>query len=119
MKAHPAWASWCKLVELFSRTIQHEFTMQDIQDIDNLQLEYTHLFNQVPEYNAYMRPKHHFLTHIALDIWRFGPPRGYWCFGFEGFNKMIKRGTQQSHMKGESVSCMKWYSMCSCTRFAT
>ena len=118
MRASPAWASWCKLVELFSRCIQHKFTMEDIKAVDMCQLEYIRLFNKVPEYKGYQRPKHHFLSHIALDIWRFGPPRGYWCFGFEGFNKVIKRGTKRANFNNESESCMKWYSMChsrSCT----
>ena len=60
---------------------------------------------------GYQRPKHHFLSHIALDIWRFGPPRGYWCFGFESFNKIIKRGAKRSNFKNETVSCMRYWSM--------
>ena len=49
------------------------------------------LFDAVPQYAGLKRPKHHFMTHVAQDVWRFGPPRGYWCFGYEGFNKVIKR----------------------------
>ena len=82
MRAHPAWASWVKLVELWSVVVQHTLMAADVERIDELQLQHSALFDQVPEYNGLKRPKHHFLSHLALDVWRYGPPRGYWCFGF-------------------------------------
>ena len=50
----------------------------------------------------------------ALCFWRsvfasfslsggYGPPRGYWCFGFESFNKVIKAGSARTNWKNESV----------------
>jgi hypothetical protein len=33
MKAHPAWASWCKLVQLFSVVIQHKLSVSDVERI--------------------------------------------------------------------------------------
>ena len=110
---HPAWASWCKLVELFSVVVQHKLTVQDVQVIDDLQLEYTRLFNLVPEYVGYRRPKHHFLSHLAVDVWRFGPPRGYWCFGFEAFNKVLKAGAKRSNYRATSLSVMRHWSVVS------
>ena len=83
MRAHPAWASWVKLVELWSVVVQHTLVAADVERIDELQLQHSALFDQVPEYNGLKRPKHHFLSHLALDVWRYGPPRGYWCFGLE------------------------------------
>ena len=111
MKQHPAWASWCKLVELFALSVQHKLDVSDIERVDDLVLEYNGLFNKVPEYAGLRRPKHHFLSHLALDIWRYGPPRGYWCFGFESFNKVIKAGAKRSNFKAETVSCMRYWSM--------
>ena len=42
MKAHPAWASWLKLVELFTYTLQMELKVDDVKVIDNLQLQHSH-----------------------------------------------------------------------------
>ena len=107
MLRHPAWASWVKLVELWSVAVQHTLTPADVERIDALQLEHSAIFDQVPEYNGLKRPKHHFLSHLALDVWRFGPPRGYWCFGFESFNKVIKAGAQRSNFKCTELSIMQ------------
>ena len=111
MRAHPAWASWVKLVELYTVVVQHKLEVSDVQLIDDLQVEYTALFDQVPQYVGLKRPKHHFLTHLASDVWRYGPPRGYWCFGFEAFNKVIKAGAKRSGFKHESLTIMQYWSM--------
>lgn len=110
MRRHPAWASWLKLVELFTLTVQHELHTDDVERIDDLVLQHSELFDAVPEYNGLKRPKHHFATHLPLDLWRYGPPRGYWCFGFEHFNQLIKRAAQHSNWKNTTVSVMRYWS---------
>jgi hypothetical protein len=117
MRRHPAWLCWLKLVELHSVVIQHKLKVSDIERIDDLVLEHSQLFDRVPEYNGLKRPKHHFLTHLAMDIWRYGPPRGYWCFGFEGFNKVIKRGARSSNWKDPTMSVMRYWSCRSVRKF--
>ena len=107
MRAHPAWASWCKLVEIYTLYVQHSFDASDVERLDDLQLEHSRLFDAVPEYAGLKRPKHHFMAHIGPDLWQFGPPRGYWCFGFEGFNKVIKDGAKRSNWICESLSIMQ------------
>ena len=57
MRAHPAWLSWLKHVELFSLAIKHELNVSDVTRLDDLQLEYTQLFELVPEYEGLFRPK--------------------------------------------------------------
>lgn len=111
MRRSPAWASWVSLVELWSVVVQSELKAADVERIDELQVKHSTLFDQVPEYNGLKRPKHHFLTHLAHDVWRYGPPRGYWCFGFEGFNKVIKAGSERTNWKNESVGIMRYWSM--------
>ena len=117
MRRHPAWLCWLKLVELHSVVIQHKLKVSDIERIDDLVVEHSQLFDLVPEYNGLKRPKHHFLTHLAMDIWRYGPPRGYWCFGFEGFNKVIKRGARSSNWKDPTMSVMRYWSCRSARSF--
>ena len=110
MRDDPAWASWLKLVELFNVTILHELHTDDVARIDDLQLEHQRLFDLVPEYAGLKRPKHHFCVHLGLDLWRYGPGRGYWCFGFEAFNRVIKGGAQLSNWKNTTVSIMRYWS---------
>jgi hypothetical protein len=116
MRAHPAWASWLKLVELFALAVQHKLSVRDIKRIDDAQLAHSAAFDAVPEYAGLKRPKHHFCSHLAADVWRFGPPRGYWCFGFESFNKVIKGGAQLSNFKCAELSVMQYWSMWSARR---
>jgi hypothetical protein len=72
----------------------------------------------VPEYIGLRRPKHHFLSHLAVDAWRYGPPRGFWCFGFESFNKVLKKGVRRANFKNESVGCMRYWSMYAARAYA-
>ena len=108
MLAHPAWASWCKMVELFTLCMKHSLR---VALIDQLQLEHSALFDRVKEYSGLKRPKHHFLSHVAQDVWRFGPLRGFWTFGFERFNKVIKAGANRSNYKNETLSIMRYWAM--------
>lgn len=110
MRQHPAWKCWVTLVDLFALAVQHELHVDDIKRIDDLVLAHSAAFDAVPEYRGLKRPKHHFLSHLAIDLWRFGPPRGYWCFGFEGFNRVIKKGAQSSNWKSTTVSVMRYWS---------
>jgi hypothetical protein len=110
-RARPSWRSWRTLVELYALVVQFEFTDADIKRIDDLVLEHSALFDAVPVYNGLKRPKHHFMCHLAQNIFDWGPPRGYWCFGFEGYNKVIKKGGRRSNWMHESHDVMKWWAV--------
>jgi hypothetical protein len=62
---------------------------------------------QVPEYDGLWKPKHHFATHLAVELLRFGPLRGFWCMSFEGFNKIVKQATELSNYRGEDMFVME------------
>jgi hypothetical protein len=111
MRKDPAWKAWVKLVELYSYVVLHEMDKPTIKKIDDLQFEYTHLYDQVPEYVGLKRPKHHFLSHLAPDIWRFGPPRGYWCYGFEAFNRVMKAGARVANKRSTAMSVLEYVSL--------
>ena len=111
MKDYPAWLSWVTLCALFAKVVKHTLKVSEIEEIDDLQLAHSAAFDAVPEYNGLKRPKHHFCAHLAGDIWRYGPPRGYWCFGFEGFNKVMKQGAQTSNWRCTALAVMKYWSM--------
>lgn len=46
-----------------------------------------------------------------LCVTRARSPRGYWTFGFEGFNKVIKTGGRGSNWRHESYDIMSWWSI--------
>ena len=103
---------WVKLVQLFTLTVQHKLKVSDIEHLDDYQVEHATLFAAVPEYAGLDRPKNHFLTqHVPGDVWRYGPPRGYWCFGFESFNKVLKAGAARSNWQRESLTIMRYWSL--------
>ena len=91
--------------------IHHSFDDNSLQALDTLSVQHSSLFDQVPEYGGLKRPKHHFCAHLPVDTWRHGPLRGVWCFGFEGFNSVIKEGASSSNMKSEVLTTMKYWSM--------
>jgi hypothetical protein len=111
MLLHPAWKCWVKHTEMHSLALQHSFTSDDVTRLDDLVLAHAKLFNLVPEYYGLKKPKHHFAQHLAPDVFQYGPPRGYWCFGFESFNQLIKRAACRSNFKNEVVSVMQYWSV--------
>jgi hypothetical protein len=58
-------------VELWSVVLKHKIDTSDIQLIDDLVLEHAALFDRVPQYSGLKRPKHHFLSHLALHYTAF------------------------------------------------
>jgi hypothetical protein len=66
---------------------------------------------QVSEYNGLWKPKHHFETHLPVDLLRFGPLRGYWCMSFEGFNKIVKQATEISNYRSEDMFVLEHWMM--------
>ena len=67
--------------------------------------------SQVNEYNGLWKPKHHFETHLPVDLLRFGPLRGYWCMSFEGFNKIVKQATEISNYRSEDMFVLEHWMM--------
>jgi len=111
MCAHPAWRSWLTLVKLFGMCVKHSIAVDEIKTIDELQQQHSAAFDAVPQYTGLKRPKHHFCAHLAHDIWLYGPPRGYWCFGYEAFNSVIKAGAKRSNWRDTTYSIMEYWSM--------
>jgi hypothetical protein len=68
-------------------------------------------YSQVREYDGLWKPKHHFATHLPVDLLRFGPLRGYMCMSFEGFNKIVKQATEISNYRSEDQFVMQHWIM--------
>jgi hypothetical protein len=54
---------------------------------------------QVPEFKGFFKPKHHYVAHASLDILKLGPMRGFWCWSFEGFHRVMKAIAHDSNFK--------------------
>ena len=97
--SHPAWIAWLALVDVVEQYVADSFTMASITALDRAISKYIRLYQKVPQFKNRLRPKHHFLTHTARDIINFGPPRQYWCFGYEAKNQQMKRAAAASNYK--------------------
>ena len=97
--ASPAWASWKALVQVVKLYTASSFTLESVAALDAAIADHLRLYQLVPEYSGRLRPKHHFLTHSASDILNFGPPRNFWCFGYEAKNQEVKRAAASSNFK--------------------
>ena len=106
-KSHPSWKVLLALVDVVERYNAHSFTLAAISDLDDAITKYIQLYRKVPQFKDQMRPKHHFLTHTAVDIINFGPPRFFWCFGYEAKNQEVKRAAASSNFKDVIKSASK------------
>ena len=97
-------------------SLRHSFSLADVTGLDQLVKDHQSLFLKVKEYDGLWKPKHHFATHLPVDLLRFGPLRGYWCMSFEGFNKVVKRATEISNYRSEDVFVMEHWMMHSAKR---
>jgi len=96
-------------VRYFKELNRLNISRERVKVIDGLILEHQHLFLRVPEYRGLWKPKHHFAQHVAKDILRYGPPRHYWCMGFEAYNQLIKNLAGMSNFKSPLLSVARFW----------
>lgn len=102
-KKTPYWRSWVAHVAVLEVALRDEFHPTDVSLLDERIQQHHRLFLKVKEYDGLWKPKHHFETHLPVDLLRFGPLRGYWCMSFEGFNKIVKQATEISNYRSEDM----------------
>ena len=95
----PAWASWKALARVVKLYVASSFTEASVIELDIAIANHMSLYKLVPQYKGRLRPKHHFLTHTAVDILNFGAPRNFWCFGYEAKNQEVKQAVAASNFK--------------------
>jgi hypothetical protein len=84
----------CKICRLLW---QRKFTAQDILDLDEAIWMHDSLLLATPMLSHLWKPKNHYLSHLPLEILRWGPPRNYWCIPFEHENQLFKGGASHSN----------------------
>ena len=103
------WRAWVYQVEIISSLMAPEFTQAGLLTLEStLNSWFTTVFS-VPEYKDFWVPKYHFAMHLAHDIWRFGPPRLNWCFGYEAKNQPLKRGCKRSNFKNPAKATAEFW----------
>ena len=77
IKKNPVWLSWVKHVEYVDMMLNRStYKLADVVALDMAVYESVELFNKVPEYKGFFKPKHHFASHASVNILRMGPMRG-------------------------------------------
>jgi hypothetical protein len=91
------WKAWVMHVHVISTMMRTEFTMADLYRLEDMLIEDQELHFSVPEYHDTWVPKYHWAQHLALDIFRWAPPRFLWCMLMEMKNAQFKRGCKRSN----------------------
>jgi hypothetical protein len=86
----------CKVCRLLWR---RSFTAKDILAVDKAIWQHDELLLGTPSLSHLWKPKNHYLSHLPLEIIRWGPPRNYWCIPFEHENQLIKGGASHSNFE--------------------
>ena len=76
---------------------QRSFTFEDIASLDKYIWLHDKAWLGSPDLFPMWKPKNHYLSHVPLDILRWGPPRGYWCIPFEHENQFSKSDASHSN----------------------
>ena len=105
--SHVAWRSWCAHVAYIKLLLAPTFTKQSVFELDRAIAEHHRLYTSVPAYGKRFKPKNHFATHYAPDILKWGPPKMFWCFGYEAKNQEVKRAGNSSNFKDVCGSAAK------------
>ena len=77
--------------------MRRSFTAHHILMLDKTIWEHDTLLLGTPLLSHLWKPKNHYLSHIPLDIIRWGPPCNYWCIPFEHENQLTKGGVTHSN----------------------
>ena len=91
------WQVTLRLCKICRLLWQRSFTAQDILDLDESIWLHDTLVLATPMLSHLWKPKNHYLSHLPLDILRWGPPRNYWCIPFEHENQLFKGGASNSN----------------------
>ena len=105
----PCWQCWLKHLEYLTIITQHVITEAELTTVARLISDHQQAFAKVPEYEGLDKPKHHMASHVVRDIRNNGPPRAFWCLGFEAYNKIIKGMFTRSNYKSSTVSVAKFW----------
>ena len=91
------WMAHVQLVALTEMMMRLSFTYATLLQLSVVLRQWQAYFYMVPEYTDCWRPKMHWATHLALDIYRYGPCRLLWCMIMEMKNREFKLALKRSN----------------------
>ena len=91
------WMAWVLHVAIVSHTLRFSFTYADLQVLEEVSLKWQEVYYSVPEYHDTWRPKVHWMSHLAHDIFLWGPPRLLWAMIMEMKNREFKLACMRSN----------------------
>lgn len=98
-----------KILELLSRIVhlchRRSFSHDDIAELDRCIWLHDLIWLGSPELQHTWKPKNHYLSHLPLEILRWGPLRGFWCEPFEHENQFTKRSASHGNYANVLLSC--------------
>lgn len=98
-----------RILEYLSRIVrianQTSFSHDDVAELDKCIFLHDTLWLGSPELQHTWKPKNHYLSHLPLEILRWGPLRGYWCEPFEHENQYSKGSVVHGNYANALFSC--------------
>jgi len=98
-----------KILGYLSRIVrianQLSFSHHDVAELDKCIFLHDSIWLGSPELQHTWKPKNHYLSHLPLEILRWGPLRGFWCEPFEHENQYFKGSATHSNYSNVLVSC--------------
>lgn len=91
------WSCWLLHVAIVRMMLKFTFTFDDLMMLEDLSLKCQNDFFSVEEYSHLWKPKWHWATHLAHDIFKYGPPRMLWCMIMEMKNREFKLACKRSN----------------------
>ena len=91
------WMVWVVHVAIVGQMMRFSFTYADLQLLEKTNLKWQVLYYLVPEYYDTWRPKVHWSTHLAHDIFLWGPVRLLWAMIMEMKNREFKLACKRSN----------------------
>ena len=82
-----------KILGYLSRIVriatQKSFSHLDVAELDKCIFFHDSIWLGSPELQHTWKPKNHYLSHLPLEILRWGPLTGFWCEPFEHENQRV------------------------------
>ena len=106
----PLWLqAWILHHHAFCMMLRYHFTFADLLLLEELVVRSERLLAEIPAYAHIWIPKAHWILHLALDIYRYGPSRLLQTLLMEMKNAHFKRGVRRSNFHNPVKSAAQFW----------
>lgn len=99
------WRILTYLSKIVRMANQRSFSHNDVAELDKYIWWHDLIWLGSPELQHTWKPKNHYLSHLPLDILRWGPLVGFWCEPFEHENQFSKGAVTHGNYSNVLLSC--------------